>query len=294
MRLISPAKINIGLQVAHRRPEDSRHYIASVFVPISFGDELYIEKSSDDSFISDNRLLAGAHSDFEAVSERGDSQGNLIVRVLLASAPYRSVALRVHLTKRIPSGGGLGGGSSNAGALLSYLCRNSLLEQDIAWQLALRLGADIPFFMQPMSALVTGIGEKRQLLAVASGLGVLALTGIVINTEEAYKLLKRPLHRESPPKTLRGLDSKVRQALCASRWSELKTLINDFEEVIFSVHPLLGELKKALLAAGAEYALMSGSGSSLYGLVATESCQERLLQEMRASFPDIHFVPFCF
>lgn len=296
MQLISPAKINIGLEVGHRRPEDGYHYIASVLIPISFGDELHIEESpqDQDSFASENHLFHQARSDFEAVSERGNPENNLLVQILRKSAPYRTKSLHLRLVKRIPSGAGLGGGSSNAGLLLSYLCQRSLVEPRYAWQLALETGADVPFFMQPAAALLTGIGERRKPIKVGTGLGLLALSGIVINTKEAYRGLKRPLQRKPHPETLQGWSRKTGEALAASRWVALKSLINDFEDVVFSMYPLLKEVKRAFLAEGAQYALLSGTGSSLYGLVATEKRQGLLARRMQDIFPGIHFVPFCF
>lgn len=143
--LLSPAKINLGLQVFHRREADSRHYLASIFVPIDFGDEIAFEPATSDGFDSTNELPEHCFADFEAVSERGNLSNNLIWQLLERTRAERPPLL-VRLTKRCPTGAGLGGGSSNAAQLLRHLMRTNCLRRRTATALANEFGTDIASF----------------------------------------------------------------------------------------------------------------------------------------------------
>ena len=297
--LFSPAKINLGLQVVHRRSKDSYHYLYSIFVPISFGDELRIHLTKEDGFSSLNELPEANRSQFEAVSERGNPADNLIAKALQLTRAYRKFPLHVHLIKRIPLGSGLGGGSSNAGVLLRWIANHCLsktanLASENIIALALTLGSDVRFFLQSEAALVSGVGDKQRPIAVGSGLGVLALPPIYISTAKAYRSLKMPLQPTLPSKTWSWLREDVRQSLGASQWNKLCSLENDFESVIFPSHTELKRLKEAFFKEGADFALMSGSGSSVYALVDSKGKQEVIAKNMKSKFPCCHFINFHF
>ncbi len=305
MRVFSPAKINIGLKVFQRRPSDGYHYIQSIFVPISFGDVLEIQKASKDSITSKSYLCGNSRKDFEAISERGQIKKNLLWRVLEATQKLRSNCLRVHLIKHIPLGSGLGGASSNAGVLLRYISQfylqktlptssNTLPVPSHLNSLAIQLGADVPFFLQKEPQFVTGIGDRLIPISIGSGLGILALTGISIPTAQAYTSLKRTLHTTSPLEAGSQLETGVRIALKGSLWKGLRNLQNDFETTLFSRYPILKELKDNFLRGGADYALLSGSGSSIYALVTGSKRQTDLQRKMEEIFPECRFINFSF
>ena len=160
--------------------------------------------------------------------------------------------------------------------------------------LALQLGADVPFFLEQKPALMTGIGEERTPIAIGRGAGVLCVSGIRVDTALAYRRLKRALQETPPPKTLRGLDVQTQEALQKADWARVKNLKNDFEPVVFAMHPELAAIKAAFYDRGAAFALMSGSGATVYGLVASRDAQVELLSAMQAAYPAYHFWPFEF
>jgi 4-diphosphocytidyl-2-C-methyl-D-erythritol kinase len=283
--MLSPAKINLGLEIHHRRIEDGYHYLSSLFVPISFGDEIRFERSDKHSLHTTNLLTGLAYARFEAVSERGDPRGNLLWRVLMTLEGQIPTGISIHLTKRVPAGAGLGGGSSNAGLLLRYLAGEFSLPESILFGTAIRCGSDIPFFIKERPMLVTGTGDRMEPIEIGDGFGILALSDLFVSTPEAYASLKRTLQTAPPPKTVSSLTNEVRRALRLSDWSAIGVLTNDFEEALFPVHPELRRIKEAFLENGAPYASMSGSGSAIFALVESEDRQKRVAGIMRETFP---------
>ena len=293
--MICPAKINLGLQVHHRRPEDGYHYITSIFLPISFADELRIEPSSADSLESVIELPPDSARDYRSVSESGDLSRNILWKLLEKTRELRDgEGLRLLLTKRIPTGGGLGGGSSNAGALLRYIQERYDIPSARIEELAIEAGADVPFFLRQRPCLVSGIGDRLEEVEVGSGLGVLAVSGIRVNTAEAYSLLKRALQGAPPPKSMQGLDQDAVLALRSSDWRALRHLRNDFASPVFSLYPALEGIQRSFYECGAELSLMSGSGSVIYALVSDEGAQDKLCGAMQDRYPSYRFVPFSF
>lgn len=294
--LHSPAKINLGLNIHHRRPADGYHFISSIFIPISFGDTLIIEEIDQDSLVSQIFLPDSMAADYAAVSESADFKSNLIWQTLGATRRLRPVhtGLKVTLHKYIPTGGGLGGGSSNAGRLLALIHKRYHLNVARIESIALTLGADVPFFLESRPALVTGIGEERLPIQIGKGYGILCFSGIKIETGVAYERLKRALQEALPPKTLRGLDVQTLDALQKADWANIGGLENDFEGPVFDMHPELAAIKAAFYDMGAAFALMSGSGATVYALLASSTEQDAVLALMQAAFPEYHFWPFYF
>lgn len=307
--MLSPAKINLGLQIHHRRQSDGYHFLSSIFIPIDFGDRLTIEPlASEDSsgpqasaatadrLSSTNHLPDAIRADFEAVSERAANnwQANLIWQALARTRSLRSEALHVHVDKHIPTGGGLGGGSSNAGTLLAWLQQRYGLDPQAVRTLALELGADVPFFLEEQPALLHGIGDIMEPVELGPGLGVLCFPLLGVHTGKAYALLKRTLQSAPPPRILSGLRTATLTALAKSNWKLVRDLKNDFEAPVFAMHPALQTVKEAFLNHGAAFASLSGSGSSLYGLVSTESEQQRLMERMQRQFAEFRFQAFRF
>lgn len=293
--MISPAKINLGLEVHHRRPEDGYHYISSIFIPISFGDFLEIESARKSTLETVNLLVGDRFESFEAVSERGNLEKNILWKAIQAVRPMiPGHEFHIRLTKKIPTGAGLGGGSSNAGIFLHYVMEKFDLEYTKIFKLAVSLGADVPFFLLNRPALVTGIGDRMVPVEIGPGIGVLCLPNIHIDTRNAYIDLKRTLQATPPLESLSELSGDVREALQQSDWGRVRVLSNHFEEVVFPVHPVLSRLKDTLLQHGASYASMSGSGSSIYALVDRPELQTELIHVISHEFPWIPCQPFQF
>lgn len=298
--LLCPAKINLGLSVLFKRP-DGYHEIESLFLPIDFCDELTVTPADSLHLRTENLIELSTRSDFEAVSERGHPEKNLLIRLMAAINRDRAEPLRfeLFLRKRIPSGAGLGGGSSNAGILLRHLIEVGLLDRSHAFKLARSHGADIPFFLDPRPSAVTGIGEiiepisqEKDHARLKSIRGILMLSDNVVPTKKAYSELKKPL--QPTPQSKAGFSpGRAYQALLEGDAKTLSQFGNDFEEVVFRLHPELASVKAALLDCGAFYAAMSGSGSAIFGLYDRMQEDERLAF-LRQRFPAYRAVPFGF
>ncbi|MCR9141083.1 MAG: hypothetical protein NXI24_02440 [bacterium] len=322
--MLCPAKINLGLQVHHRRAADGYHFISSIFLPIDFGDTLTITEvpgspAESDRLTTDNELPDAIRADFELVSERSGSEAdapggssdsqrqnsggapasaseaNLVWRALAETQDLRDTALHAHLIKRVPTGGGLGGGSSDAGTLLAWIRDRFDRSNDELLPIASKLGADVPFFLHGKPALLHGTGDIIEEIQVGAGLGVLCFPMLKIDTGIAYSQLKRTLQPAPPPRILSGLRTDTRAALARSDWNAVRDdLNNDFEAPAFAMHTSLGSVKKAFFDHGARFASLSGSGSSLYGLVSDKTEQQRVLERMQKQFSDFRFQPFQF
>jgi 4-diphosphocytidyl-2-C-methyl-D-erythritol kinase len=249
----APAKLNLGLRIAGRRA-DGYHELDSVFVPIDWADEVAV--ALEPAGAPDARLeLAGAAEGLPAGAENLAARA---ARGFLEAAGLRAVAL-VRLTKCIPVAAGLGGGSSDAGAVLralAALCPGALDPQALA-ALALRLGADVPYFLDPRPARVRGIGERVEPLLELPPLWLLlAHPGVPLATADvfrAYDALGQqapdPGASPRPPALLPGLD-----------------LGNDLEPAALRLCPPLARLRRRLRGICPHGVGMSGSGPTLYAL----------------------------
>ena len=251
MILFSPAKINIGLQILEKR-EDGFHNIRSVMYPIGLCDILEIGKLPE----GNSPLLFSQ----TGISIDSSHENNLVTKAweLLAGETEIPPAA-IHLHKQIPVGAGLGGGSSNASVTLKALnqmARNSLAPERLEL-LAARLGSDCPFFLHNGPMMMEGRGEilSQAKVNLDGSFLVLLFPGIHVSTARAYADVV-PKIQEDP---LENLILKP-----ADQWKD--HIKNDFEENVFTKYPLIRELKNELYHAGAQYASLSGSGSSIYGI----------------------------
>lgn len=248
MVVFPPCKINLGLQVVARRP-DGYHDIETCFYPVPWTDILEILPAGNNAFTQ-----TGLHLE-------GDSEQNLCVRALRSVPGLPPV--HVHLHKIIPSGAGLGGGSSDAAwtlRVVNQLFKLSMTEADLR-RAASSIGSDCAFFMQDQSMMGSGKGEV--LAAAQVNLSghylVIVKPDVSVSTSEAYSSIK-PSRKEI----------KLSELLAAPVGQWRGNLVNDFEEAVFSQHPEIAALKEELYAMGALYASMSGSGSAVYGVFRNE------------------------
>jgi 4-diphosphocytidyl-2-C-methyl-D-erythritol kinase len=252
------AKLNLGLRVVGRRA-DGYHLIASVFVPLDLSDRLWISIEPGAARAVTFRLRRPA-PDLECGS------GNLAARAARAFLDAGGVDARVgiELEKRIPVGAGLGGGSSDAAAVLGALSRRfpgALPSATLLPDLALRLGADVPFFLDPRPARVGGIGERIEPLPGFPSLAVLVATPApALATAEVYQAWDAGAAALTPPEPNRtmprppGLD-------------DLPALLaNDLEPVATRLRPGIARIRSALTGAGARAVGMSGSGPTVFGV----------------------------
>lgn len=255
--LDAPAKINLGLEVLRRRP-DGYHDINTLFAAIDLFDRITLRPRKDSAIL----CTVPSHPRLET------DPANLCVRAanLLRERAGRDVeGLDIRLEKHIPIGAGLGGGSSDAAAVLRGAARlwgMDLQAKSGEWtELASRLGSDVPFFLLGGMALGTSRGEVLAPVDLSLPFHLLLLLpGIHVATPWAYKSVGRTGERPAS-----DLIASLRNGIADP--SMLRgSLVNDFEAPVFAAHPLLGELKERLYRAGALYASMSGSGSTLFGL----------------------------
>ena len=248
MRASIPHKINLGLHVIEKL-HSGYHAIETVFYPCeNFKDTIEITPSSQFCFMIKN-------ADFHCKTE-----DNLCVKAYrLLQKKYDLPPVNITLTKQIPSGAGLGGGSANAALTLKML--NLLfslqLSQEQLHAFAAQLGSDVPFFLCNTPMYATGRGEILTPIEVDLSTHNIEVvcSNIAISTAEAYSIIT-----PKPPK----LSLKQIMNTPLETWKD--NLVNDFEEPIFKQYPQLLNIKNDLYNRGAIYAAMSGSGSTMYGI----------------------------
>ena len=249
-RVRALAKINLDLRVLGKRP-DGFHELRTIFQTISLADTL-------DIAFTPGRRSAITLDDPHAIPD------NLVVRAarMAMEATGASGRVEMRLSKRIPMGAGLGGGSSDAAAVLlalPVLAGRSIPLPELC-PIAQDLGSDVPFFL--LGGAAVGVGRGTELFPlpdIPPAAGVLVVPGVHVNTAEAYRRL-------SPRLTIELQQNKI-VSFQAQAWRAGDgAASNDFEEVVFEQHGSLGAIKKRLLRAGASSAMMTGSGSALFGL----------------------------
>jgi 4-diphosphocytidyl-2-C-methyl-D-erythritol kinase len=243
------AKINIGLNIIRKR-NDGYHDLETIFYPIGLKDGLeFVENGTSEVSFSCSGIDVAA-----------DSENNLVVKAYrLMQQAFGLPGIDIHLHKTIPFGAGLGGGSADAAFMLKGL--NDFFKLGVSDQklrsLAVKLGADCPFFINNVPSFATGVGEKLEAVTLdLSGWNlVLIKSPVEVSTAEAYS-------RVVPAQPDLSVNGSINQPI--EQW--MSNISNDFEESVFSLYPVIGEIKSKLVEHGAVYASMSGSGSSVFGL----------------------------
>jgi len=269
---LAPAKINLALRITRRR-EDGYHLLESLFLPLSWGDtvQVRVQKAQRTEISCDcapDTTLSGPQ--------------NLAGRAAKAYLDARDLRARVeiHIYKRVWVAAGLGGGSSDAAAVLCALSTLDFMPPTEAQllRLALNLGADVPFFLDPRPARVSGIGEHRVPL-MAPTLDLLLLNPqIPLSTADVFSALGlapgQSLEKNQPSP---ALPKRLMDAQEAATWVE-----NDLELAAESLCPAIGELREALLNHGALAAGLSGSGPTLFGLFPSKTAAAAAAKELGA------------
>lgn len=264
------AKINIGLFITARRP-DGYHDIASVMMPVDWCDILEIVPAKDDVT---TLTVTGRRVDCPA-------EKNLVMRAYRAMEErYNLPAVDIFLRKIIPDGAGLGGGSADAAFTITTLDKlfGLGLSDDAMAGIAATIGSDCPFFIynKPMLATGTGTTLSPVSLSLKGHTLVIIKPDVHVSTTEAYGGC-RP-----QPSTLFLPD--VLATMPPEEWKQ-SGVRNDFEETVFSHHPLIAGIKSTLYDMGAEYASMSGSGASVFGIFG----RDILAEEIERTFPETDF-----
>jgi 4-diphosphocytidyl-2-C-methyl-D-erythritol kinase len=247
------AKINLGLNIVSKR-DDGFHNIETIFYPINLCDALeIIESKNAQTIISTNGLELNI-----------DNMQNICIKAYqILKNDINLPSVEIQLLKRIPSGAGLGGGSSDAAFALLQL--NDMfklgLTSDKLKEYALKLGSDCSFFIENKAVFAHGRGELFEPINLDLSKYYLYLIkpDVFVSTSEAYKSV-------NPTKPKTSLYELIQEPI--ENWKDL--IFNDFEKKIFKIHPRLEKIKTELYHAGAIYASMSGSGSSIYGIFSKQ------------------------
>ena len=256
-------KINLGLHVISKR-EDGYHTIETCFYPVPWRDILEIIPAKEFSFTSSGAIIPGKEED------------NLCIKAYhLLKTQFNLDPVKIHLHKVIPSGAGLGGGSSDAAFALRLL--NSVFDLKLNGQqlrgYASQLGSDCSFFIEDKPMLGSGRGEQLVDLSLSlKGLYlVIVKPDIHVSTAEAYAGVKPQVAHQTLAKVL---------SQPVGEWKHL--LFNDFEKSVFAKYPAIEIIKNELYNQGAIYASMSGSGSAVFGIF-------RLQTERSHQFNGMHY-----
>lgn len=249
----SLAKINIGLNIINKR-DDGFHNLETIFYPISLYDKISFTKSEYFSFNSNDEKL-------------NTEKTNLIIKAKESLEDHFNIQLpvKVFLEKHIPIGAGLGGGSSNAASTLTALAKlfNLNIDNHQLAELAIKLGSDVPYFLNPDPSYAESRGEiitpinfklNRYLLIVNPG--------IHIATKWAFGLIKP----NQPKESLKSLIDKNKLNINEI----MKIASNDFEKIVFEHFPEIKEIKEKMLYFGANYSMMTGTGSTVWAMFDDE------------------------
>ena len=248
----SYAKVNIGLKILNKRT-DGYHNISTVFQEIDLSDSITISKSDGPLKFSSN------------VEWLQNDQNNLcVIAYNYIKNLYKIGGANIVLKKNISRGSGLGSGSSNAAAIMKGLREIYNLEvtDSELIKIGSRIGADVPFFINGSTQVGEGIGEKLTSISFSMDAQYLIVTpDISIDTKWAYSQYKNNLDNcSSPTKFSDSFRGKT------INLDTLKFFENDFESVVFPTYPEIGAIKDKLIALGAKFASLSGSGSTVYGI----------------------------
>ena len=276
LKVFSPAKINLYLRILGKRP-DGYHELETVMLPLDFGDEITLQLRKTDLILEcDNPNLP-----------TDDSNLALRAAKLLVERCGVEHGAKITLRKRTPLAAGLGGGSSNAAAVLLGLRQLWGLRADdsLLRELAASLGSDVSFFITSSAALCRGRGEQIEPVSCKfTGIILLVNPGFGISTKWAYESWAKANAASrltvNPPEV-----SLLLRALAEDDLAGIsRCLFNSLEAPSIKKFPVLDLIKKAMREGGAVSALMSGSGATVFGLFATAKAAERSVQQIREQF----------
>ncbi len=267
MRVLTPAKLNVYLRVLGERP-DGYHDVNTLMVPVTLYDELHIEPYRDEIIVETKGL---------EINEEENLAFKAAQRFINSTGVSSGVHIRV--VKHIPHGAGLGGGSSDAAGVLlamNQLFKTGLSEQDLL-RMAAAIGSDCPFFVMKRPCIMVGRGDvPKKEVSVEDRVFLVIVPPFTVSTAEVYSSLKSFYaygydYTESHTVGTDGIGTVVPEDL----------LVNDLEEVVFRKHTELREVKQELLEAGALGALMSGSGSAVFGVFKDYDHVEDAMKSLR-------------
>lgn len=274
MKEYAPAKINLFLDVIRKR-EDGYHDLGTVFQTVDAGDTVEATLRDDGEI----HLTYNEPQNYPLESD-------LVFKAAKALKEFAGCALGadIHLTKVMPLGAGLGGGSADAAATLRLL--NNLWNLNLPFEMlesiGARLGADVPFLVRGGTAFAEGIGERLTFvepLELPEGAALLIATPLdAVPTKDAYA----GVPKSGPDRWEQYKAAWAAQSSSAtSQFLNPASYFNAFEISVFPTHPLVAEMKQKFIELGADVALMSGSGASVFGIFKTRGLAEKAAAAMK-------------
>ncbi len=269
INLLAPAKINLFLEITGKRP-DGYHTLESIMQTVSLYDEITIEDASGNGIIleCDNKELPV------------DST-NIVYRAAEAVKKHFNIdkGVKIFLKKVIPMGAGLGGGSSDAAAIIKGLVQLWRIKtsKDEMERIGAKLGADVPFFITGGTALCEGVGEKITPLPLVKGINIVLVNpGFGVSTQSVYKNVTFPL-------TNIIKIHKIKRLICNGSFNGKNAsdvCFNRLEEFVFGGYPEIADIKSVLIRLGCP-SLMSGSGATVFGIFGSESQSETIKSKLQ-------------
>ena len=252
LEINSNAKVNIGLKVLGLRG-DGYHDIITIFQEINLFDNISISTNEKGcNFKCDVNWL------------KNDKDNLCVIAFEIMKKKFDIRGIKIDLKKNIPRGSGLGGGSSNAANVLKGIrdLHSLNISDNELEEIAVEVGADVPFFIRGSIQLGEGIGNRLTILKTKiKGKYLIIIPDTEIDTSWAYSKFKKELDSSSSSINFAGLSNEKTISL-----DKLKFFENDFESIVVPTYPEIGKIKEALHALGAGYASLSGSGSTVYGI----------------------------
>ena len=258
MKLRTSAKINLNLEIFSEK-QDSLHKLSSLMIPIDLYDDIKIEES-----ISENiKFSDGNLNNIESTIHKA-------LKLIRKNNPSFDKSFDIYIDKKIPYNSGLGGGSSDAGALIRYLCDNYELDLPSNLEIVREVGSDVPFFIQGVSAVINGIGEIVEPLDLNTDLDLLiAVPKVGLSTKDVFN-------------TFDTLDSKNRDT---DTWNAIE-IFNDLWPAATVVYPELVSIRKALQENYQNKFFMSGSGSSFFSITEAR-------EELKPDYESFRLIKYC-
>lgn len=275
--ILSPAKVNLGLSITGRRT-DGYHLLESLFWPVNFGDTIEITLGS-------GRTLTEWSSEAPFSTANLPEESQNVVTKILKSLSSQPIPLDFHIRKSIPIGGGMGGGSSNAGTILAFLIKNKIISLPNAETWSSQFGADIPFFLHQKPSWVTGIGEKispliceesifKSLYFLLVFLPIGCETKLIFDSYKKSKMSFTPTQNPFPEKIVTL--ELLKRFLSATQ--------NDFEPLVRHLYPSIGTTLDKLRSQNCFYAGLSGSGSTCFAIFDCVEKGKKTSQDLQTFF----------
>ncbi|MGT2926923.1 4-(cytidine 5'-diphospho)-2-C-methyl-D-erythritol kinase [Streptococcus cuniculipharyngis] len=273
----APAKINLGLDILGRRP-DGYHDLAMIMVSVDLNDYVTLTDWPGDEIILESNNCR------MPLNERNDVYKSVC---LLREKYGIKRGVKIHLEKKIPICAGLGGGSTDAAATLRGL--NQLwqlgLSQEHLRNIGFEIGSDVPYCIEAGCSLVTGKGEVVEPLAVD-------LSSWAVLVKPHFGISTRTIFKEIDPHTIQRVDiTRLAAALLANDYPQaLAYMGNSLEDISISKHPFIQKVKDKMMKAGADIALMTGSGPTVFALCANEKRADRVVNSMKGFCREVYKV----